>query len=176
MKRILFLAAFVFSTTIAFAQYTYTETGANGNTIVSGQYNADPGINAGDSKQTIGTKLAVVYKVGTWKYWNEAGLLISEEHYTSTGVRTGVWNTWNDNGQLTAKIDFAAGIAVYYHDNGQKAEEGGINNQMVRTGTWNGWHANGKLNYTGAYNNNGAKIGTWKFYDNAGNSIGTENH
>ncbi|MCK6641840.1 MAG: hypothetical protein L6Q81_17310 [Bacteroidia bacterium] len=176
MKRILLIATFVLSATFAFAQYTYTETGANGNTIVSGQYNADPGIVAGDSKQTIATKLAAVYKVGVWKYWTEAGLLQAEEHYTATGERTGVWKTWHTNGQLSTEINFATQTAVFYHENGQKAEEGGMNNQMVRIGNWNGWHANGKLNYSGSYDSNGKKIGTWKFYDISGNSLGTENH
>jgi antitoxin component YwqK of YwqJK toxin-antitoxin module len=176
MKKIFFIATFVLSATIAFAQYTYTETGANGNVLVSGQYNADPGVLPTDSKQTKATKLAAVYKIGVWKYWTESGMIQAEEHYTSAGVRTGIWKTWHLNGQLSGEINFSAGTAVLYHENGQKAEEGGINNQMVRIGTWNGWHANGKLNYTGSYDNNGVKIGTWKFFDIAGNSLGTENH
>ena len=160
----------------AFAQFNYTETDANGNTIAQGQYNADPGINAGDSKQTQATKLAAVTKVGQWKYWSESGTLLAEEFYTMSGIRTGIWKTWTTTGVLSTEINFSAGTAVYYHANGQKAEEGGINSDMQHIGNWKGWHENGTLNYEGSFDANGNKIGTWKFYDAQGNSIGTENH
>lgn len=175
MKNLFLGFALLLSVT-AFAQYNYSETGANGNITVQGQYSADPGINANDSKQTIATKLAAVQKVGLWKYWSEAGTLIAEEHYTMSGIRTGVWKTWSNSGVLSTEINFSAGTAVYYHANGQKAEEGGINTDMQHIGTWKGWHENGTLNYEGAFDSNGNKIGQWKFYDSMGNSIGTENH
>jgi antitoxin component YwqK of YwqJK toxin-antitoxin module len=172
----LFLGLSLLLASSVFAQYNYTETGANGNTTVQGQYNADPGINSGDSKQTTATKLAAVYKIGNWKYWAENGTLSAEEHYTTSGVRMGVWKTWSNDGVLATEINFSTGQAVYYHANGQKAEEGGINADMKQTGAWKGWHSNGTLNYEGSYDQNGNKIGTWKFYDAQGNSIGTENH
>jgi hypothetical protein len=87
MKNLFFGLSLLLAST-AFAQYTYTESGANGNTTVKGQYSADPGIIAGDSKQTIATKLAGVQKVGSWKYWAENGTLIAEEQYTMSGIRT----------------------------------------------------------------------------------------
>ena len=174
MKNLFFGIALVFATT-AMAQYNYSETGANGTITVQGQYSADPGINSGDSKQTIATKLAAVTKVGLWKYWDESGILIAEEHYTMSGIRTGIWKTWSNSGVLQSEINFSAGTAVYYHANGQKAEEGGMNADMQHTGSWKGWHDNGTLNYEGAYNN-GTKTGLWKFYDRDGKSIGTENH
>lgn len=175
MKNI-FFAFSLFLASTAFAQFNYTETGANGNTTVQGQYSADPGINSGDSKQTIATKLAAVQKVGQWKYWAENGTLIAEEHYTMSGVRTGVWKTWSNDGVLATEMNFATGHAVFYHTNGQKAEEGGINADMQHTGLWKGWHSNGTLNYEGSFDQNGNKIGTWKFYDAQGKSTGTENH
>lgn len=175
MKNLFFGLSLLLATT-AFAQFNYTETGANGNTTVQGQYSSDPGINAGDSKQTTAMKLSAVQKVGMWKYWSESGVLIAEEHYTMSGVRTGIWRTWNNSGVLSSEINFTAGTAVFYHENGQKAEEGGINTEMVRIGNWKGWHDNGVLNYEGAFDTNGNKTGLWKFYDAQGNSIGTENH
>lgn len=175
MKNLFFGLCLLLAST-AFAQYTYTETGANGNTTVKGQYSADPGINAGDSKQTIATKLAAVQKVGAWKYWAENGTLIAEEHYTMSGIRTGIWKTWTNSGVISTEINFSAGHAIYYHANGQKAEEGGINSDMQQTGNWKGWHENGTLNYEGSFDQNGNKTGTWKFFDAQGNSIGTENH
>lgn len=175
MKNLFFgLSLLLASTT--FAQYTYTETAPNGTTTVKGQYSSDPGINAGDSKQTVATKLSSVQKVGSWKYWSEAGTLIAEEYYTMSGIRTGTWKTWTNSGVLTSVVNFSAGTAIYYHDNGQKAEEGGINSDMQHIGTWKGWHNNGQLNYEGSFDQNGNKIGTWKFYDAQGNSLGTENH
>lgn len=171
-----FFGLSLFLATTAFAQYNYSETSTNGQTTVQGQYSANPGINAGDSKQTIATKLASVQKVGAWKYWTENGTLIAEEYYTMSGIRTGTWKTWTNNGTLTSVVNFSAGTAVYYHDNGQKAEEGGINSDMQHIGTWKGWHNNGQLNYEGSFDQNGNKIGTWKFFDAQGNSIGTENH
>lgn len=175
MKNIFLSIALLLSAT-AFAQYTYTENAANGNMIVQGQYSSDPGVIATDSKQTIATKLAAVQKIGNWKYWSETGTLIAEEHYTTSGIRTGVWKTWSNAGVLATEMNFAAGTAVFYHANGQKAEEGGINTDMQHIGTWKGWHENGTLNYEGAFDSNGSKTGMWKFYDSMGNSIGTENH
>lgn len=172
----LFLGIALFLSASAFAQYNYTETAANGNITVQGQYTSDPGINANDSKQTIATKLAAVQKIGQWKYWTDEGVLIAEEHYTTSGIRTGVWKTWSNAGVLSTEINFAAGTAVYYHTNGQKAEEGSINTDMQHIGAWKGWHENGTLNYEGSFDNNGNKIGQWKFFDKDGNSIGTENH
>lgn len=176
MKKILLALAFICSTSYAFAQYSYIETGANGNTVIQGTYNADPGLVAGDSKNTVATKLAAVYKVGVWKYWHENGTLTAEEHYDISGNRTGVWKTWNLDGTVATEINFTTGLATYYHTNGAKAEEGGINNQMQQTGAWKGWHANGQLNYTGTFDANGNKTGVWNFYDSSGNSIGTENN
>ena len=72
MKRILTLALFLCASTWAFAQYNHVEVGLNGNKTAEGQYNANPGINPGDSKETIATKMSTVYKIGTWKYWFES--------------------------------------------------------------------------------------------------------
>lgn len=172
----LFLGIALCLSASAFAQYNYTESATNGTTTVQGQYSSDPGLTANDSKQTTATKLAGVAKIGTWKYWTETGVLIAEEHYTTSGIRTGVWKTWTNSGTLSTEINFSAGTAVFYHANGQKAEEGGINSDMQHIGTWKGWHENGTLNYEGTFDNNGNKTGAWKFYDKDGNSIGTENH
>lgn len=176
MKKILLAFAFICSATYASAQYNYTETGANGNTIVQGQYSTDPGIQSGDSKQTIATKLAAVTKVGVWKYWQENGGLVGEEHYDLAGNRIAIWKTWNNDGSISSEINFTTGHAIFYHPNGAKAEEGDITANMVHTGEWKGWHANGVLNYVGEFDANGNKIGLWKFYDIQGTSIGTENH
>lgn len=175
MKNLFFGFALLLSAT-AFAQYNYTETAPNGNVVAQGQYSSNPGITSGDSKQTIATKLAGVTKVGMWKYWTESGVLIGEEHYTMSGIRTGVWRTWTNEGVLSTEMNFSAGTAVFYHANGQKAEEGGINAELQHTGQWKGWHENGNLNYEGSFDNSGHKTGQWKFYDAQGNSVGTENH
>jgi hypothetical protein len=176
MKKILFALAFICSATYASAQYTYSETGPNGNVTVQGQYNADPGIQLGDSKQTIATKQAAVHKVGVWKYWHENGTMIAEEHYDLSGNRVAIWKTWSETGTVISELNFTTGHAVYYYDNGTKAEEGSIRNDMQRVGEWKGWHSNGTLNYVGEFDANGNKKGLWKFYDAQGNSIGTENH
>jgi antitoxin component YwqK of YwqJK toxin-antitoxin module len=175
MKNLFLGFALLLSAT-AFAQYNYTESAANGNTTVQGQFNTDPGLNPNDSKETKATKLAAVSKVGVWKYWTESGVLIAEEYYTMSGIRTGVWKTWTNSGVLSTEMNFATGTAVFYHQNGQKAEEGHINTDMQHTGMWKGYHDNGQLNYEGSFDSNGNKIGQWKFYDAQGNSMGTENH
>jgi hypothetical protein len=69
MKRLLTIAFFVGASTVAFAQYNHIETDPNGNKIQEGQYSANPGISAGDSKATIATKMSAVHKTGTWQYW-----------------------------------------------------------------------------------------------------------
>lgn len=176
MKKTLLTLAFICSASYAFAQYNYVETGANGNVTVQGQYSADPGILANDSKHTVATKMALVQKVGLWKYWSETGAMVSEEHYDLAGNRIGIWKTWNLDGSVATEVNFSTGHATYYHANGAKAEEGTINANMVQTGAWKGWHSNGTVNYTGEFDANGNKKGVWKFYDAQGNSIGTENH
>jgi antitoxin component YwqK of YwqJK toxin-antitoxin module len=175
MKNLFLSLSLALSCTLV-AQYNHVVTAPNGNIIIQGQYTADPGLTPTDSKETIATKMAAVTQIGSWKYWTEAGVLICEEHYTTSGVRTGVWKTWTNTGVLSGEINFAAGTAVFYHPNGQKAEEGHMNTNMVRTGTWKGWHENGTLNYEGTFDSNGTKIGLWKFFDAQGNSLGTENH
>jgi antitoxin component YwqK of YwqJK toxin-antitoxin module len=168
MKKIIAIAFFVFASSFAFAQYNHVGTGANGNKVEEGQYNADPGIQAGDNKETIARKMAAVHKIGTWKYWFENGKMLAEEHYDNTGNLIGVWKAWHDNGQLSSQIDYAAHTAVLYHPNGQKMEEGKMNAQNDRTGTWTGWHENGNVNYIGAFDANGLKTGVWQYYDSNG--------
>ena len=176
MKKTLLALALICSATYASAQYNYTETGTNGNTIVQGPFNADPGIQTGDSKKTTATKMMAVHKVGVWKYWHDNGTLTCEEHYNSFGTRIGIWKTWNNAGVVLTEVNYTTGHAIYYYENGTKAEEGDMNANNQQIGAWKGWHSNGTLNYTGTFDANGNKTGVWKFYDERGNSIGTENH
>lgn len=174
MKRILTLALFLCASTWAFAQYNHVEVGLNGNKTAEGQYNANPGINPGDDKETIATKMSVVYKIGTWKYWFENGTLAAEEHYDNNGNPTGIWKTWHNNGMVASEVDKTTGNAVFYHPNGKKAEEGKINNNQQRVGNWQGWFESGNLNYTGSYNSIGQKNGDWKYYDENGTLTTTQ--
>ena len=176
MKKIIALAFFALFGTSAFAQYTYIETGANGNITCQGQYNQDPGVTANDSKQQIMQKMSAVYKIGVWKYWHDNGQLAAEEHYDMNGNRIGIWKGWYPDGKVANEINFTTGAAVYYHPNGQKAEEGYMDATMMRIGAWKGWHANGQLNYSGEYKNDGSKKGQWLFYNESGISLGTENY
>lgn len=176
MKKLLALTLFLCVSSFAFAQYNHVLTGPNGNKIEEGQYNADPGIQPGDSKETIANKMAGVHKIGTWKYWFDNGQMSSEEHYTPGGTPTGTWKTWFINGQIASQVEFSTGAAVYYHDNGQKMEEGKVNTSFQRIGTWQGWHANGNINYKGSYTNTGLKTGAWQFFDAAGKSYATQNY
>lgn len=174
MKKILTLAVALCAATWAFAQYNHVQLAPNGNKIEEGQYNADPGIQPGDSKETIAAKMATIYKIGTWKYWYENGQLSSEQYFDNSGNPTGIWKTWFTNGVLESSITRSTGAAVYYHPNGQKAEEGQININMQRVGTWQGWHENGNLNYTGTFNSIGQKNGTWQFFDTNGTVYQTQ--
>jgi antitoxin component YwqK of YwqJK toxin-antitoxin module len=174
MKRILTIALFVGASTLAFAQYNHVQVGPNGNKIEEGQYNANPGVQPGDSKETIATKMAAVHKTGTWKYWFDNGQIAAEEYYDNNGNPVGIWKNWHNNGQLATEMNQTTGAAVFYHPNGQKAEEGTINANHQRTGAWSGWHENGKLNYTGTYTSTGEKDGTWKFYNLEGVVVTTE--
>jgi antitoxin component YwqK of YwqJK toxin-antitoxin module len=173
MKRLLTISLFVLTATLGFAQYNHVQYAPNGTKVQEGQYNANPGILPGDTKEIIAQKMGQVYKTGTWKYWFENGQQLAEEFYTSTGGYTGTWKTWEIGGQLASVINYTTGAAVYYHPNGTKAEEGTVNASNQRTGTWKGYHENGQLNYTGAWSANG-KTGTWTYYDNNGQVSGTE--
>ena len=176
MKRILTLAFFLCASSWAFAQYNHVQVGPNGNTIEEGQYNADPGISPNDSKEIIAQKMAMVHKIGVWKYWYDNGTLSAEEHYDNGGMPVGVWKTYHSNGQVASEIDKSSGAAVFYHPNGQKAEEGTINGAQQRVGDWQGWHENGQLNYKGSYTAAGEKNGTWIYYDTSGNVTATEHY
>ncbi|HEU4718629.1 MAG TPA: hypothetical protein VFU15_12380 [Bacteroidia bacterium] len=176
MKHILTLAIFLCASSLAFAQFNHVETGPNGNKIAEGQYNADPGINPGDSKDVIAQKMGAVHKIGSWKYWFDNGQLSAEEHYDNNGNVTGVWKTWYNDGKLASEIDYTTGKAVYYHPNGAKSEEGTVNQYQQRTGKWQGWFEDGKLNYIGSFDNAGRKDGVWQYYDDQGNIVGTEHY
>jgi antitoxin component YwqK of YwqJK toxin-antitoxin module len=175
MKRIITISIFVLASTLGFAQYNHVQMAANGTIIEQGQYNADPGITANDSKQVIGQKMAVVFKTGSWKYWYDNGVVLAEETYSASGNRIGLWKTYNTNGTLASEINYTTGTAVFYSQSGVKVEEGSMNDQNERIGNWKGWFENGKVNYTGSYNTAGQKTGTWKFYDTNDQLIATEN-
>lgn len=174
MKRLLSISFFVLTSTFGFAQYHHVQVGPNGNTTEDGQYNADPGISANDSKETIAQKMLLVHKTGNWKYYYDTGTLVAEEYYTSSGAKTGTWKSYHPSGALASEINYATGSAVYFHTNGTKAEEGTVNQANQRTGTWKGWHENGKINYTGAWTSTGMKNGVWKYFDTAEQLVGTE--
>jgi antitoxin component YwqK of YwqJK toxin-antitoxin module len=174
MKRLLSISIFVLASTLGFAQYNHVLMAPNGTMTEQGQYNADPGITANDSKQTIEQKMSMVHKIGIWKYWYDSGTKLAEEEYTNAGAPTGIWKSWHTNGQLASEVNHATGTAVYYHENGAKAEEGTVNANSERTGTWKGWHDNGKLNYTGSWTATGQKTGVWQYYDSNEQLTGTE--
>lgn len=174
MKRLITITVLVLASTLGFAQYNHVQYSPTGQMLEQGQYSADPGINANDSKETIMQKMSLVHKIGTWQYWFSAGTLAAEEHYTTTGAPTGIWKSWHSNGQLSAQVNYATGEAVFYHLNGAKAEEGHINAANQRIGDWKGWHDNGKLNYSGSWTSNGQKNGAWVFYDTSEQLVATE--
>jgi antitoxin component YwqK of YwqJK toxin-antitoxin module len=173
MKRLLTISLFVLASTLGFAQYNHVQYAPNGTKIQEGQYNVDPGILPGDSKETISQKMALVHKTGTWNYWFDNGQQLAEEHYNNAGGHIGTWKNWEFNGNLSAEVNYTTGTAVYYHPNGTKAEEGTVDAAGNRTGTWKGYHENGQLNYVGTMGTAG-KTGTWTYYDYAGNVVGTE--
>ena len=174
MKRLFLISIFLGVQVLSFAQYNHTQLYANGNIVEQGQYNADPGITSTDSKETIAKKLAVVHKIGTWKYQYENGSLVAEEYYSNAGISIGVWKNWHVNGKLSSEINRTTGMATYYHQNGSKAEEGIINAAGQHTGNWKGWHENGKVNYVGTWTSTGLKTGTWKYNDTNEQLFGTE--
>ncbi|MCX6311711.1 MAG: hypothetical protein NT084_08745 [Bacteroidetes bacterium] len=174
MKQLITITVFVLASTLGFAQYNHVRYSPAGTIVEQGQYNADPGITANDSKETIGQKMSQVHKIGTWQYWNDNGTKLAEEHYTNAGTPTGFWKSWSSATQLSSEINYTTGDAVYYHQNGAKAEAGKINMANERIGDWKGWHENGKKNYTGSWSSTGQKNGTWQFYDNTEQLIGTE--
>jgi antitoxin component YwqK of YwqJK toxin-antitoxin module len=174
MKKLITIAFFLCATAYAHAQYSHVQVGSNGNKIEEGQYNADPGIQAGDSKETIATKMASIHKIGVWKYWYENGQMSAEEHYDNAGTRIGLWKTWHYNAQLSAQIDYTGGKVTMYHPNGQKSEEGSMNTNNERTGTWQGWHENGNINYKGSFDSKGLKTGTWEYFDSNGKPFATQ--
>ncbi|HLG04312.1 MAG TPA: hypothetical protein VI731_12010 [Bacteroidia bacterium] len=175
MKQLILITAFVCASAFAFAQYNHVQVGPNGNKLEEGQYNANPDIQPGDSKEIIAKKISTVHKTGTWKYWFDNGQMAAEEHYDNTGNATGIWKSWHNNGQLASEIDKSSGTAIFYHANGKKAEEGKMDN-ITRVGAWQGWHENGTINYKGSYTNAGQKDGAWSFYDNNGVLTATEKY
>ncbi|MCE2771899.1 MAG: hypothetical protein LW750_00410 [Bacteroidetes bacterium] len=174
MNKLIISAIATFSFVVSFAQYTHTDYAPNGNKLAQGQYNANPKIQAGDSKETIAQKLSGVHKMGSWKYWYDNGQVSAEETYDNNGKPTGVWKTYYNTGAAATEVNYITGVAKYYYPNGKVSEEGTMDSQQRRIGTWKGFHENGAVNYTGSYGNTGAKVGTWTYYSPYGVVTGTE--
>lgn len=60
---------------------------------------------------------------GISRYWNDAGVLVREESYT-TGLRHGIWKTWHQNGLLaserTYENDKSTGKERFYDEQGKR--------------------------------------------------------
>jgi len=68
------------------------------------------------------------------------------------GKREGEWKSWYENGNLWSVGTFKAGV------------------QVGKTMTY---YENGNLRYSGIYDNNEKRTGTWKFYDENNNLLDT---
>jgi len=103
------------------------------------------------------------YKVGTWKEWYESGQLKSQEHYEE-GVLAG-----------------PHGDAKYWWESG-KPKAAGRYFGSLKDGKWICWHENGQKESEGEYQSSGRtpgedkKVGEWKYWDEEGKLIRTEDH
>ncbi len=172
MKKYILTLTIVLSGLFLSAQTMYTESWPNGTQKIKGNYLSAVEIYSTDSKDVKAQKMASAIKVGKWEQWYENGQLASVENYTNN-VMTGQWKSWYQDGKVQYEIDFTSGVAVIYHQNGNKQSEGKMLPGMLNDGKWTGYHANGNKNFEGSYKS-GVKDGQWKFYDEKGNHYFTE--
>ena len=61
-------------------------------------------------KENGNYKLGV--KVGSWKYFNEDGILITEISYDNFGKKDGTWKVWNQYGDLSTVMIYESGNRI----------------------------------------------------------------
>ena len=66
--------------------------------------------NNGLVKENGHYKLGV--KVGSWKYFNENGILITEISFDKFGKKDGTWKVWNHLGDLSAVMIYESGNRI----------------------------------------------------------------
>jgi antitoxin component YwqK of YwqJK toxin-antitoxin module len=103
---------------------------------------------------------------GLWRFYDNAGRLISEENYL-LGKKNGEEKIYYSNGQISHHNQWQdgqkAGWCLEYFENGQLKEKAfwqdlNYQGEVLR------YHPNGKLQMQGKYEN-GVKEGVWKVFD-----------
>jgi antitoxin component YwqK of YwqJK toxin-antitoxin module len=170
MKRIILSIAAVVAFIAVNAQNIVTTNWPNGNKKAEGKVIGDAKINTSDSKEEQAKKLSSLVKDGKWTTWFENGTLCSEEYYNH-GAMVGTWKTVYENGQTESVLNFTTGEAVFYSKSGVVVSKGTIADGMLYKGKWTGFYENGNKNYTGSYDNQGKKDGTWTFWNEKGEIV-----
>ena len=55
-----------------------------------------------------------IFKIGSWKWWNDKGILIREFYYNDTipNLKEGRWKWWDNNGKLIIQRDYLHGKLI----------------------------------------------------------------
>lgn len=106
---------------------------------------------------------------GTWKFYSEEEILLSEEYYEN-GIASGTWKNYYQNGNLLEEISYKNGKKdgpwkQYFHDGPEKLRATYRNGKLEGLATF--FHPNGRVMISGPYVNN-FKDGVWMHLDEKG--------
>ena len=103
---------------------------------------------------------------GIWKEFNENGKLTTLKTYKK-GLVIGKSTSYFDTGQLRSETEYKNGLkngnSIVYYQNGEIQEQTFFKNGKP-VGNFISFFENRNIGLTGQYNENGEKIGIWKFY------------
>jgi antitoxin component YwqK of YwqJK toxin-antitoxin module len=115
-------------------------------------------------------------KDSTWLYYNDLGVLVSEEYYVN-GSREGIWKTYYpESGKIVDEIRYSKGrkegVHKEYFQNGHLKMESTLSDSSL-IGPTKMYHPNGNIWMEGIYLN-GLQEGNWKIYKEEGDLERTE--
>lgn len=106
---------------------------------------------------------------GLWQFFNEAGIVISEENYLN-GKPEGTWKKYYANGALLEELNYRNGVKdgtwkQYYYD-GPVKQSATYRNGLLE-GLASFFHPNGRVMVSGPYIHN-MKDGVWLYQNDSG--------
>lgn len=137
-----------------------------GEVLRRGTYIADIPAGTHEFRGTAGERFGastVIGGDGAWQQFFPTGKLAEEGRFKG-GKREGVWRTYDKRGQMLTEIAWKAGKAHGpFRENyasGELMVEGQFE-QGNRANIWIAYYTNGNINWTGAYDESGARTGYW---------------
>ncbi|HRH39657.1 MAG TPA: hypothetical protein PK760_15005, partial [Flavobacteriales bacterium] len=96
--------------------------------------------------------------------WYAHGGISEEENYDEQGREQGIHRTYTDDGKLYSEFEYTKGLLVRYRYFDVDGELLGEGKRSAGRFNFKGFYAEGAVRMEGAYLDEGAKDGTWKWY------------